>query len=189
MGPKTLLVTGFEPFGNEDTNPSWEAVQLLPDRVGAYRIARLLLPVEFGRAAQKAIEVAERLRPDAILCIGLAAGRDAVTPEALGVNVRDASIPDNAGVKPAGEPVDADGPAAIFSTLPVRKMTGAIQAVGIPVRLSYTAGTYVCNDLLYTLLRRFEGTDTRVAFIHIPLASTLSVAQSARALCAAIEAL
>ena len=189
MEPKTLLVTGFEPFGNEDTNPSWEAVKRLPAQIGAYRIERLLLPVTFGRAAEKAIEAAERLRPDAILCTGLAAGRDAVTPEALGVNVRDASIPDNAGVLPAGEPIDADGPAAIFSTLPVRKMAEAIQAVGLPAKLSYTAGTYVCNDLLYTLLRRFEGTETRVAFIHIPLASTLSVSESARALIAAIEAL
>lgn len=189
MEPKTLLVTGFEPFGNENTNPSWEAVKLLPEQVGAYRIERLLLPVEFGRAAAAVIEAAKSFRPDAILCAGLAANRTAVTPEALGVNVRDASIPDNAGRKPAGEPIDPNGPAAIFSTLPVRTMTEAIEAAGIPSRLSYTAGTYVCNDLLYTLLHRFENTRTRVAFIHIPLASTLPVAESARALTAAIEAL
>ncbi len=189
MESKTLLVTGFEPFGTETTNPSWEAVKRLPDRIGAYRVERRLLPVEFGQAAALAIDAADRVHPDAILCVGLAASRTAITPEAIGVNVRDASIPDNAGSKPEGDPIDACGPAAIFSTLPVRKMVEAITAVGIPAQLSYSAGTYVCNDLLYSLLRRFDGTRTRVAFIHIPLASAIPVETSARVLCAAIEAM
>lgn len=189
MESKTLLITGFEPFGAEVSNPSWEAVKRLPDRVGAYRVERRLLPVEFGQAAALAIDTADRVQPDVILCVGLAASRAAITPEAIGVNVRDASIPDNAGSRPEGDPIDANGPAAIFSTLPVRKMVEAIKTVGIPAQLSYSAGTYVCNDLLYSLLRRFDGTRTRVAFIHIPLASVLPVEASVRALCAAIEAL
>ena len=189
MESKTLLVTGFMPFGNEHRNPSWEAVNALPDRVGGWRIEKLLLPVEFGRAADLAARAAGECHADAILCVGLAAGRTAVTPEAIGVNVRDASIPDNAGQKPAGGPIDPQGPAAYFSTLPVRDMTAAIAEEGIPAALSYTAGTYVCNDLLYTLLHRFSGTDTRVAFVHIPLEKNLPLESSIRALEAAVRAI
>ncbi|MBR0508423.1 MAG: pyroglutamyl-peptidase I [Clostridia bacterium] len=189
MEPKTLLITGFEPFGSEQTNPSWEAVKALPDRIGAWTLRKLLLPVEFGRAARLAIEAAAETGADSVLCVGLAAGRSAVTPEAIGVNVRDASIADNAGFRPEGEPVAPDGPAAYFSTLPVRNMTEAIRTAGVSASLSYTAGTYVCNDLLYTLLHRFSGSRVRVAFIHIPLARTLPLAESTRALHAAIEAI
>ena len=141
MEPKTLLITGFMPFGSEDRNPSWEAVSALPERIGDWLLKKLLLPVEFSRAADLAEKAAEDCHADAILSVGLAAGRTAVTPEYVGVNVRDASIPDNAGVQPEGEPVDPDGPAAYFSTLPVREMTKAIQGAGVPAKLSYTAGT------------------------------------------------
>jgi pyroglutamyl-peptidase len=188
MEPKTLLVTGFEPFGSERVNPSWEAVKALPERIGDRKLHKLLLPVEFGQAARLAIGTAKECGADAILCVGLAAGRDAVTPEAIGVNVRDASIPDNAGYRPEGEPIDPNGPAAYFSTLPVRKMTEAINGAGIPARLSYTAGTYVCNDLLYSLLHCFSGSDVPVAFVHIPLERTLSLSESIRALTTAIGA-
>lgn len=189
MDRKTLLISGFEPFGTESRNPSWEAVDALPDQIGDLTLEKRLLPVEYGRAADLLTAAANKLRPAAILCVGLAAGRDAVTPEAIGVNVRDASIPDNAGRSAEGEPIDPDGPAAIFSTLPVRKMTESIRAAGVPAKLSYTAGTYVCNDLLYTLLRRFSGSDVRVAFVHIPLERTLSLSESIRALIAAIGAI
>jgi Pyrrolidone-carboxylate peptidase (N-terminal pyroglutamyl peptidase) len=189
METKTLLLTGFAPFGTETRNPSWEAVNALPERIGDYSVVKRLLPVEFSNAACLAIDEAEACRADAILCVGLAAGRTEVTPEAIGVNVRDASIPDNAGFRPLGEPIMPDGPAAYFSTLSVRKMTEAIRAAGVPARLSYTAGTYVCNDLLYTLLHRFSGTQTRAAFIHVPLEKDLPLEQSIRALSAAIEAI
>ncbi|MBQ5992202.1 MAG: pyroglutamyl-peptidase I [Clostridia bacterium] len=189
MEPKTLLITGFAPFGAEAVNPSWEAVKALPEHIGAWTLHKLLLPVEYGRAAKLALKAAEDCGADAILCAGLAAGRTAVTPEAVGVNARDAAIPDNAGRKCEGEPVEPDGPAAFFSTLPVRRMTEAIHAAGIPAKLSYTAGTYVCNDLLYTLLCRFSGTQVRVAFVHIPLEKDLPLGESIRALIAAIEAI
>lgn len=189
MEPKTLLITGFEPFGAEDRNPSWEAVNALPMRIGDWTLTKLLLPVEFGHAAELAMQAATGCHADAILCVGLAAGRAAVTPEVVGLNVRDASIPDNAGQQPAGEPVQADGPAAIFSTLPVRSMTEAIRSAGIPAKLSYTAGTYVCNDLLYSLLHRFSGTAVRIAFVHIPLEKDLPLNDAVRALTAAIESI
>ena len=180
MDRKTLLISGFEPFGTESRNPSWEAVDALPDQIGDLTLEKRLLPVEYGRAADLLTAAANELRPAAILCVGLAAGRDAVTPEAIGVNVRDASIPDNAGRSAEGEPIDPDGPAAIAK---------GFRAAGVPAKLSYTAGTYVCNDLLYTLLRRFSGSDVRVAFVHIPLERTLSLSESIRALIAAIGAI
>ena len=189
MDPNPLLITGFMPFGGEDRNPSWEAVNALPDRIGAWKLHKLLLPVEYGRAAALAFEKALACHADAVICVGLAAGRTAVTPEVIGVNVRDASMPDNAGYRAEGEPISADGPAAYFSTLPVRAMTKAVADAGISASLSYTAGTYVCNDLLYTLLDRFSGTRTRVAFVHIPLERTLPLPDSIRALTAAIEAI
>ncbi len=147
-----------------------------------------------AEAARRVLEKARELSPQVILCVGQAGGRDAVTPEVIGINLREASIPDNAGVACAGTPIDPDGPDGTFSTLPVREMAEAIRAQGIPSRLSYSAGAYVCNDLMYTLLNHFRGTDTRVGFVHVPYipsqgSPSLPQAQLTQALTAAIEAL
>ena len=168
---KKLLITGFEPFGGEEINPSWEAVKLLPDEINGYTLEKLLLPVVFGKGAETVIEAAGELRPDVILCIGQAGGRCAITPELVGINIRHASIPDNNGCLPTDESIIPGGESAYFTTLPARRMAEAIKASGIPSEVSYSAGTYVCNDVLYTLLSRFKGTDTRVGFIHIPYSS------------------
>lgn len=168
---KKLLISGFEPFGGEEINPSWEAVKALPDVIGGYSLRKLLLPVVFGRAASLAIDAAEQLCPDVVLCIGQAGGRAAITPELVAINLRHASIPDNEGARPVDEPIEMGGATAYFSTLPVRKMSEAIKAAGVPSWVSYSAGAYVCNDLLYSLLMRFGGTQTRVGFIHIPYSS------------------
>ena len=165
---KKLLITGFEPFEGERINPSWEAVKRLPDELCGYSLTKLKIPVVFDEAAEKVIDVAEKLQPNVILCIGQAGGRDAITPEMLGINLRFASIPDNKGNQPKDEPVVDGGREAYFSTLPVRRMAEAIDSKGISAKLSYSAGAYVCNDLLYTLLSYFDGTKTRVAFIHVP---------------------
>ena len=165
---RRLLITGFEPFGGESVNPSWEAVSRLPDRVGDWQLTRLRGPTVFGLAGEKALEAAETLRPDAVLCVGQAGGRAGVTPEAVAVNLREAAIPDNAGSRPVNEPVMAGGPAAYFATVPVREMVRAIREADIPASLSLSAGAFVCNDLLYTLLEHFDGSDTRVGFIHVP---------------------
>ena len=190
----TILITGFEPFGGQSVNPSWEAVSALPERIGAYRLEKLRLPVEYGEAARRVLAKARELSPQVILCVGQAGGRDSVTPEVIGINLREASIPDNAGAAPAGTPIDPDGPDGIFSTLPVREMAEAIRARGIPALLSYSAGAYVCNDLMYTLLNHFRGTDTRVGFIHVPYipaqgSPCLPQEQLTQALTAAIEVL
>jgi pyroglutamyl-peptidase len=165
---KRLLITGFEPFGGESVNPSWEAVDRLPSEIGDFRLSKLRLPVVFGEAARVAIDEAEKINPDAILCIGQAGGRDSITPELVAINLRYAVIPDNAGNQPKDEPIIDGGENALFSTLPVRRMSEALNAVGIPSKLSYSAGAYVCNDLLYTLLDRYKDGKTEVCFVHVP---------------------
>ncbi|MBO4377407.1 MAG: pyroglutamyl-peptidase I [Clostridia bacterium] len=163
-----LLITGFEPFGGDAVNPSWEAVQALPEQIGQYQLHKLRLPVVFGKAAEMAVAEAERLQADAVLAIGLAGGRRAVTPEVVAINLRDAGIPDNAGLQPHDEPIAPGAPAAYFATLPVRAMKDAIRAADIPAMLSYSAGVYVCNDLMYSLLHHFAGTQVRCGFMHVP---------------------
>ena len=165
---KTLLITGFDPFGGQAVNPSWAVAEALPDTIGEYRLVKLQLQTLYGKSAEAVLRKAEECRPDAILCMGLAGGRKAVTPEVVAINLREASIPDNAGMKYENAFVISDGPAAYFATLPVREMVRAIRAKELPAALSYSAGTYVCNDVLYTLLHHFHGTDTRVGFVHIP---------------------
>lgn len=166
---KKLLITGFEPFGGENVNPSFEAVKLLPDKIGDYELTKLLVPVVFGKAGETVLKAAESLNPDAVICVGQAAGRAAVTPELVAINIRFASIPDNEGAKPEDVPVIPGGPAAYFSTLPVRAMAKAISDAGIPGAVSYSAGAYVCNDLLYSVLHHYENSLVKAAFIHVPL--------------------
>ena len=168
---KKLLVTGFEPFGGETINPSWEAVSRLPAQISGYTLTKLRLPVVFGEAAEKVILAAEEISADVILCIGQAGGRNAITPELVGINLRHASIPDNSGNQPKDELIIPNGDCAYFSTLPVRKMADAVNGAGIPSHVSYSAGAYVCNDVIYTLLSRFKDSKTRVGFIHIPYSS------------------
>lgn len=165
---KRLLITGFDPFGGEKINPAWEAVKRLPDRIGEYVLCKLEIPTVFGLAGETVLREAARLQPDAVLCIGQAGGRGAVTPERIGVNIRDARIKDNAGNQPRGEFVAADGPAAYFATVPVLEMEDAIRAEGLPAAVSNSAGAFVCNDVLYTLLHHYAQTDVKVGFIHVP---------------------
>ena len=165
---KKLLITGFDPFGGADRNPSREAVMALPDVIGDYTLTKLEIPTVFGLAAETVLRTAEELCPDVILCVGQAGGRASITPEVVAINLREATIPDNAGQQPQNLPVVEGAPAAYFSTLPVRAMVDGAKAAGVPCALSYSAGVFVCNDLLYTLLHHYEGTGVRVGFIHIP---------------------
>lgn len=188
---KKLLVTAFEAFGGETVNASLEAVSALPDRIGDWEIRKLTIPVVFGKGAQAVTEYVNRCPVDAVLCIGQAAGRSAVTPEMIAVNLQYASIPDNDGNCPKDEPIE-NGREAIFSTMPVRRMAEAVKANGIPCEVSYSAGTYVCNDTYYRLLSFFEGTPVKVGFIHLPVTPkqgtvSLETAQAVRALQIAIR--
>lgn len=163
-----LLFTGFEPFGGETVNPAWEAVQRLPGHIGAWKLTKLQVPTVFGSAAECVLSRAQTLLPDAVVCVGQAGGRRAVTPELVAINLQYASIADNRGQQPQDVPCIPGAPSAYFSTLPVRRMAEAIRAAGLPGELSYSAGSFVCNDLLFRLLHRYDGTQTRVCFIHVP---------------------
>lgn len=191
---KTLLITGFDPFGGHSINPAWEAVKLLPNAIGEYALCKLQIPTVFGLAAQTVLAKAAETHPDVILSIGQAGGRSAVTPERVAINLQDARIPDNQGNQPADTSIIPGGPAAYFSTVPVKAMTEAIGSAGLPASLSNTAGTFVCNDVLYSLLHHYAGTATRVGFIHVPYLPeqgqpSLALSDTVRALTAAISAL
>ena len=161
-----ILVTAFEPFGGDALNASQEILNALPATLGGVRLEKRLLPVTFYAASVFAVETAAALRPDAIVCLGQAGGRDAVTPERVAVNLMDAKIPDNDGFQPVDQPVIPNAPAAYFSALPVKAMVEAMQRVDAPARLSDTAGTYVCNALMYAMLHQTK--DVPCGFIHVP---------------------
>ena len=189
-----VLITGFEPFGGETINPSWEAVQRLPERIGGFTLHKLQIPTVFEAAAQKVLSEAQRCQPRVILSVGQAGGRKEITPERIGVNLRRASTPDNAGNQPKGERIVRNAPDGIFSTCPVDAMAEAVREAGLPGRVSDSAGTFVCNDVLYTLLSHYKGTDTLVGFIHVPFlpeqgSPNLPLADTVKGLTAAVEAL
>lgn len=165
---KKLLITGFEPFGGETVNPSWEAVSRLADKIGSYEIIKMQLPTVYQKAADMVIKQAETLLPDAILCVGQAGGRKGVTPEVIGINLREAAVSDNEGNLIENKSIVRDAPAAYFATVPVRRMVIAMRDADIPASLSYSAGAFVCNDVLFTLLHHFSGSQTQIGFIHVP---------------------
>ena len=166
--PKKLLITGFNPFGGEKINASWEAVKQLPEQIGKFSIRKCMIPTEFCRGAQTVLDAAKEYQPDVILCIGQAGRRGAVTPEQVGVNFRNARIPDNAGMQPREERIVPDGPDRYFATVPVEAMVEAIGATGCPAAVSKSAGSFVCNDVLYSLLHHYHDTLVQVGFIHVP---------------------
>lgn len=161
----------------------------LPESIGPWHINKAVLPVAFGTAADCAIALQKECGAEVVVCVGQAAGRSAVTPELVALNLQYASIPDNAGRSPRDVPAVPGAREAYFSTLPVRAMADAIRADGIPAALSQSAGLYVCNDLYYRLLHHYANTGVRVAFLHVPSASgtpSMEPATAARALCLAI---
>ena len=166
----TILITAFEPFQQETINATMEALSLLPDSVCGHTLIKRTIPVVFGKAVEAVTALVDDLRPEAVICLGQASGRAEVTPERVAINVMDARIPDNAGEQPVDAPIREDGPAAYFSTLPVKAMVQAMKEAGVPASLSNTAGTFVCNDLMYGLLDHLARTGRNIpaGFIHIP---------------------
>lgn len=165
-----ILITGFEPFDKAASNPSFEAIKLLPDVIEGERIEKLELPVVFGKAAEMVIERIESDRPDAVVMTGVAAGRDKITPEVIAVNLADARIPDNEGNHPKWESIVPDGPDGLFSTLHVNRIVSAIEDSGIRAGLSFSAGAYVCNDVFYRVCHHCRANDSAIpcGFIHVP---------------------
>ncbi|WP_426282027.1 pyroglutamyl-peptidase I [Lysobacter soli] len=165
-----VLLTGFAPFGGESTNPSWEAVQALEGEVVAgHRIVARCLPVEFDASLHALQHALDELVPSLVICVGQAGGRAQMSLERVAINVIDARIPDNAGAQPIDEPVAADGPAAYFTSLPLKAMLAALRNAGFPAEISQTAGTYVCNHVFYALMHALRGLPgVRGGFVHIP---------------------
>ncbi|SEL08275.1 pyroglutamyl-peptidase [Roseateles sp. YR242] len=166
---KNILITGFEPFGGEAINPSWELAQALHGEVIAEaRVVAVQLPCVFGESLQRLDDALTRVRPALVLAVGQAGGRCDLSLERVAINVDDARIPDNAGAQPVDEPVAADGPAAYFSTLPIKAIVAALRAAGYPASVSQTAGTFVCNHVFYGLQHRLMGQGVPSGFMHIP---------------------
>lgn len=168
-----VLVTGFDPFGGETINPAWEAVNMMKDEIAGAEIVKLQIPVVVGTSIEKIHEKMKEIQPDLVLSIGQAGGRFGVTPERVAINVTDARIPDNEGHQPIDEVIFEDGPAAYFTNLPVKAMVQAIKDAGYPSVLSNSAGTYICNHVMYGILyyieKEFPG--VRGGFIHVPYAA------------------
>lgn len=165
-----ILVTGFDPFGGEKVNPALEAVKSLPSVIHGAEIRWVEIPTVFYKSAEVLEAEIVLYQPDVVLCIGQAGGRASLTPERVAINQDDARIPDNQGNQPIDTPIRKDGEAAYFSTLPIKAMVQAIKEVGLPATVSNTAGTFVCNHLMYQALyladKKFP--NMRAGFMHIP---------------------
>jgi pyroglutamyl-peptidase len=177
-----ILLTGFEPFGGDDTNPSWRIAQALHgQRIEGVRVESICLPTVFGAANTALRAAVSHHRPQLVLCLGLAANRGEISVERVAINVDDARIPDNAGASPIDEPVIAAAPAAYFSTLPIKAIVAVLHEAGLPAAVSQTAGTFVCNHVFFGLmhlLRRRPG--LRGGFVHVPTEQTLPLAEQVR---------
>jgi pyroglutamyl-peptidase len=170
---KTVLLTGFEPFNGADINPSWEAARALDGWTGpGFQVVARQLPCVFGRANDALRDALDALQPDIVIATGEAGGRPEISVERVAINIDDASMPDNAGQQPVDAAIVADGPAACFSTLPIKAIVGALRLRGFPAGVSQTAGTFVCNHVFYGLMHHAAGQSAtkplRAGFIHLP---------------------
>ena len=164
---KCLLVTAFMPFGGDEINPTEAVLAALPSEMSGFVLKKLLLPVVFGRAAETACAEYDRLSPAAVIRLGQAGGRGAITPEAVGRNLMNAGIPDNDGNQPVNEPISVGAADELYSTFPAEGIAESIRALGISAEVSRDAGLYVCNYLLYGMLLHDRGA-VPTGFIHVP---------------------
>lgn len=166
-----IVVTGFEAFHNNNENPSLEVVRLLPKSIKGHEIHTLELPVLFDECFKPLQDCIDDVKPDVVICLGLAQGRKWITPERVAINLKDVSIADNAGTMFEGNPIIEDGENAYFSTLPIKKMVSNMKSKSIPSMVSNTAGLYVCNNVMYHLLHynKINNLEMKVGFIHVPM--------------------
>jgi pyroglutamyl-peptidase len=167
---QVVLVTGFEPFGGEKTNPSWQVCGRLPREIAGLRVEICRVPCEFRRSIEVVATAIEKHRPSLVVCLGQAGGRAHLSVERVAINIDDARISDNTGFQPVDEPIAAKGPPAYFATLPVKAMAAAMRDSAVPTEVSNSAGTYICNHLMYGVLHFLaaRGIDARAGFIHVP---------------------
>ena len=169
MTIKTVLLTGFEPFNTETINPAWEAVRALQGWTGeGFAVQVLQMPCVFGEANRVIQHALAQLHPAVVIAVGQAGGRVDLSVERVAINIDDASILDNAQRQPIDETIVAGGPAAYFSTLPIKSIVAALRAAGLPASVSQSAGTFVCNHAFYGLMHATAGQGVRAGFIHIP---------------------
>ncbi|MEX5746373.1 pyroglutamyl-peptidase I [Massilia sp. X63] len=175
----TVLLTGFEPFNKANINPAWEAVRALEGWGGAaFRVEVRQLPCVFGQANAALAAMVDELRPDIVIAVGQAGGRAEISVERVAINVDDASILDNAGQQPVDRRICEDGPAAYFSTLPIKAMVAAMREKGVQAGVSQTAGTFVCNHVFYGLMHHTAGKAVKAGFIHVPFLPEQAEARS-----------
>lgn len=171
MATKKVLLTGFEPFGGASFNPSGAVVrEIEKSRIEGVDIATAILPVEFKRSAQILIELIAEHKPHIVMCLGQAEGRDFIGPEHVAINLADARIADNAGVKIENQPIYRDDADGYFSTLPIREIVSQISALGIRAKVSYSAGTFICNEIFFSAQSHLKDSQVISGFIHLPLA-------------------
>ncbi|NLX69524.1 MAG: pyroglutamyl-peptidase I [Clostridiales bacterium] len=165
-----VLLTGFDPFGGDSTNPSYEAVKRVPDTIDGIEVIKKEIPTVFRKSIEILEQSIEEYKPDIVICVGQAGGRYDITIERVAINIDDARIPDNEGNQPIDEPIFADGDAAYFSSLPIKAITNEIKKEGIPASVSNTAGTFVCNHIMYGLLYLIDKKYNNIkgGFIHVP---------------------
>jgi len=165
-----ILITAFEPFGGEKVNPASEALKLLPDYIGKSQILKLELPTVFNKSIEMVWRYMDEHKPDAVISLGQAGGRSCISVERVAINVDDASMADNDGNIHIDQPVFEDGENAYFSNLPVKNMVEAVKKAGIPASISNSAGTYVCNHVMYGVLYKVhkENLNIKAGFIHVP---------------------
>ena len=170
MAEVRILVTGFEPFGGQSLNPSWEVARALHGlQLQGAQVSSVQLPCVFAQALPALQQALAQHRPDIVLALGQAEGRCDFSVERVAINVQDARIPDNAGAQPIDVPVIAGGPAAYFSTLPIKTLVASLKAAGFPASVSQTAGTFVCNQIFYALQHTLAGMGVHSGFMHLPL--------------------
>lgn len=178
-----ILISGFEPFGDSPINPTQELLErIAEDTFENIEVHTLLLPVRYDDCADRLLEETGRLRPDAVIACGLAAGRTSITPERIAINIKDTeSYADNGGRSPHDEWIREDGPDGLFATLPIRQIVEELRAADIPSSISNTAGTYICNNTMYALLDRLQqkGEKTLAGFVHFPASTRLSALKPA----------
>ncbi len=167
---KKVLITGFDPFDKEPINPAYEAVKGLADEINGAQIIKVEIPTVSYKAINKTIELIESEKPDIVINVGQAGGRFGITPEKVAINLNDFRIKDNEGNQPLDCPIVEGAAPAYFTTLPVKAMVESIKAAGIPSTLSYTAGTFVCNQVMYGVAEYIDrnNLDIKSGFVHIP---------------------
>lgn len=167
-----VLITGFDPFGGEKVNPAYEAVKMLPNKIAGAQVITLEIPTVYTKSGEAVEKAMEEHNPDVVICVGQAGGRSSIMIEKVAINLAEARIKDNEGNQPMDTALHEDGETAYFTNLPCKAVVKELRDNKIPAHISYTAGTFVCNDVMYHVLYLIDKkySHVRGGFIHVPYA-------------------